>query len=103
SKVLRRQASSGCPTCLPGRTTGRLEAGRSIMTDMHKPTLRSAQFVTKVIIALLSLLATRTATADKVVLIAGGGTGGDNIPATEAKVAGPFGLAFDKAGNMYIG
>jgi streptogramin lyase len=44
-----------------------------------------------------------TARADKVVLVAGGGAVTDGVPAVEAKVAGPFGVIFDKAGNLYIG
>ncbi len=42
------------------------------------------------------------ARADKVTLIAGG-TGGDGGPADQAKVSKPFGVIFDKAGNMFIG
>jgi DNA-binding beta-propeller fold protein YncE len=41
--------------------------------------------------------------ADKLVLVAGGGTGGDGGPANQAKLDKPFGLAFDKAGNLFIG
>jgi DNA-binding beta-propeller fold protein YncE len=41
------------------------------------------------------------ARADKLVLVAGGGTGGDG-PALEAALKGPFGVDFDKFGNMYI-
>jgi DNA-binding beta-propeller fold protein YncE len=40
--------------------------------------------------------------ADKLALVAGGGTGGDGGPATEAKVQSPFGVAFDRVGNLYI-
>jgi DNA-binding beta-propeller fold protein YncE len=40
--------------------------------------------------------------ADKLVLVAGGGEGGDNVPATQARLIAPFGVDFDKAGNMYI-
>jgi sugar lactone lactonase YvrE len=36
------------------------------------------------------------------VLIAGGGTGEDNVRATEAKLNLPFGIGFDKAGNFYL-
>jgi DNA-binding beta-propeller fold protein YncE len=41
------------------------------------------------------------ARADKLVLVAGGGTGGDG-PALQAELKGPFAVGFDKAGNMYI-
>jgi len=40
--------------------------------------------------------------ADKLVLIAGGGTDENNVPATKAKLIGPFGIDFDKAGNSFI-
>jgi len=49
------------------------------------------------------LLAAGISRADKLVLVAGGGTGGDGGPAAQAKLDKPFGLAFDKAGNLYIG
>ena len=42
------------------------------------------------------------ARADQLVLVAGGGVGLDNVPATKAKLNGPFGVAFDTSGNMYI-
>lgn len=43
-----------------------------------------------------------TVRADKLVVIAGGGTGGDGVPALQGKLVEPFGVGFDKAGNMYI-
>jgi hypothetical protein len=57
---------------------------------------------TAVVAILLSLAFTDPARADKVTLVAGG-TGGDGGPAIQAKVSKPFGVIFDKAGNMYIG
>lgn len=38
---------------------------------------------------------------DRVVLVAGGGDGGDG-PATQAKLNGPFGVEFDRSGRMWI-
>jgi hypothetical protein len=38
----------------------------------------------------------------RLVLVAGGGTGGEGSKATEAKLVEPFGIAFDRAGNMYL-
>lgn len=38
--------------------------------------------------------------ADKVVLVAGGGSGGDGSPAIDAKLVTPFGVDFDPAGNL---
>lgn len=49
----------------------------------------------------MCLLSVSVARADKLVLVAGGGTAGDG-PALEAELKGPFGVDFDKAGNMYI-
>ncbi len=40
--------------------------------------------------------------ADRLVLVAGGGSGGDGVPATQAKLSAPFGCDFDKSGNMYL-
>jgi hypothetical protein len=48
------------------------------------------------------LVAARPVQADKLVRIAGGGTDGANVPATQAKLAQPFGIDFDKAGNYYV-
>jgi DNA-binding beta-propeller fold protein YncE len=42
------------------------------------------------------------ARAEKLVLVAGGGTGGDGSPAAEAKLTTPFGVDFDRAGNLYF-
>lgn len=57
--------------------------------------------VVAVLFALSGLAA--EARADKVVLVAGGGPGGDGAWAAQGKISGPFGVAFDKAGNMFIG
>ncbi|CAN5877402.1 hypothetical protein BH11VER1_BH11VER1_20290 [soil metagenome] len=53
-------------------------------------------------VLLLSLISVAPARADKVTLVAGG-TGADGGPANLAKLSKPFGVIFDKAGNMYIG
>jgi DNA-binding beta-propeller fold protein YncE len=52
-------------------------------------------------VLIVSLQGVSAARADKLVLVAGGGTGGDG-PVLEAALKGPFGVDFDKAGNMYI-
>src|SRR2546421_5534254 len=51
---------------------------------------------------LLCLVLVRTAPADKLILVAGGGDGADNVAAAEAKLTAPFGVDFDKGDNMYI-
>ena len=50
----------------------------------------------------LSLLVGAVCRADKLVLVAGGDKDADNIPATQAALKTPFGVAFDKAGNIYF-
>jgi DNA-binding beta-propeller fold protein YncE len=55
----------------------------------------------RVSVALLFLLGVGLARADKVVLVAGGGKGGDG-PALEAQLASPFGIDSDRAGNFWI-
>jgi DNA-binding beta-propeller fold protein YncE len=40
--------------------------------------------------------------AQRIVLVAGGGDGGDGTPALGAKLTAPFGVDFDRAGNMFI-
>jgi DNA-binding beta-propeller fold protein YncE len=40
--------------------------------------------------------------AERLVLVAGGGSGGDGSPALEAKLQAPFGVDSDKAGNLYV-
>jgi DNA-binding beta-propeller fold protein YncE len=42
------------------------------------------------------------ARADKIVLVAGGGTAEDGAPAIEAKLLTPFGVASDGSGNLYV-
>src|SRR3954465_7624673 len=43
-----------------------------------------------------------TLSAQTVTVVAGGGTGGDNVPATAAELKGPANVTFDSAGNYYI-
>jgi sugar lactone lactonase YvrE len=49
-----------------------------------------------------ALLAATPAEAQKLIVVAGGGSKNGPTPATEAALIGPFGVDFDKAGNMYI-
>jgi hypothetical protein len=48
------------------------------------------------------LLQPALARADKLVLVAGGGSEVENVPATRAKLVAPFGIDFDRAGNAYL-
>ena len=48
------------------------------------------------------LASVAAARAEKLVLVAGGGDGGDGGSAREAKLREPFGVDFDRAGNLYL-
>jgi DNA-binding beta-propeller fold protein YncE len=48
------------------------------------------------------LLATASARADRLVLVAGGGDGPDGSPATKAKLIQPFGVDFGPDGTTYV-
>ena len=50
----------------------------------------------------LLLCCVSAARADKIVLVAGGGTGGDNTRAPTAKVIQPFGVDFDRLGGVWF-
>src|SRR5262245_43068056 len=50
----------------------------------------------------LSLALAGTARADKVVLVAGGDNPADGQPATQTRLKLPFGIDFDRAGNLYL-
>jgi len=65
---------------------------------MHRET--NAVFIK--LAAGILLLTTCFARADKVVLVAGGGTGGDGSPAVDAKLNQPFGVEFDHDGRLLI-
>ncbi len=55
-----------------------------------------------VIACLSSILGSTSASADKIQLVAGGGTGGDGGPAKQARLVSPFGVGSDAAGNLYV-
>lgn len=40
--------------------------------------------------------------AERLILVAGGGAGEENVPATQAKLNEPFATDFDEQGNLYI-
>jgi DNA-binding beta-propeller fold protein YncE len=54
-----------------------------------------------ILIVAISLTNSLSARADRIVLVAGGGSGGEG-PAKEAKLDGPFGIGSDKQGNLYF-
>ena len=54
-------------------------------------------------VSFLSVLALATvAHAGKLTLVAGGGDGGDGVPATQAKLHEPFAAALDARGNLFL-
>jgi DNA-binding beta-propeller fold protein YncE len=55
-----------------------------------------------ILLSLSLFLTARSAWADRIVLVAGGGEKGDGAPATEARLHRPFGVDFDKSGAMFI-
>src|SRR5437870_5524926 len=66
---------------------------RILMSHLYRAAIFSAT---------LSLTALSAVRADKLVLVAGGGDGADGSPALQAKLTGPFGVAFDRSGNLFI-
>jgi DNA-binding beta-propeller fold protein YncE len=52
--------------------------------------------------ALILVSACFRSRAAEVVLVAGGGEGRDKVPARQAKLSSPFGVDFDRAGNLYL-
>lgn len=55
-----------------------------------------------VLVLAVTVSAAGLARADKIVLVAGGAAAGDGIPATQAKLIAPFGVDWDKGGNLYL-
>jgi hypothetical protein len=54
------------------------------------------------IAVLVCLFGLNEVRADRLVLVAGGGTETDNTPALKAKLQGPFGVDFSKDGDFYL-
>jgi DNA-binding beta-propeller fold protein YncE len=53
-------------------------------------------------VVVLGLVDSPSVRADKLVLVAGGGSETPPAPATKAKLTAPFGVDFDKSGTMYL-
>ncbi|WP_422924942.1 hypothetical protein [Singulisphaera sp. PoT] len=53
-------------------------------------------------IAAAALILGSSSQAGQIVLVAGGGTGGDGSPADKVQLTSPFGVGFDGEGSMYI-
>src|SRR5262249_2029731 len=63
--------------------------------------MRSSIGAPALCLALWLVLAPSTR-ADKLVLVAGGGQEPDGAPATQSQLLMPFGVDFDKAGNLFL-
>ncbi|HZK82430.1 MAG TPA: hypothetical protein VFC46_15215, partial [Humisphaera sp.] len=70
---------------------------------MKTPTEFRAVIRSFAVALVIYLTALSEARADKLVLVAGGPGGDSSTTATTAKLNKPFAVAFDTAGNMYIG
>lgn len=55
-----------------------------------------------IVASVLFLLSASASGAEKLVLVAGGGDGGEGIEATNAKLIQPFGVDFDAAGKLTV-
>src|SRR5437762_6468603 len=55
-----------------------------------------------IVFVLTTLLITASASAQNVTLVAGGGDEGEGSLATKAKINSPFGVDFDKSGNLFF-
>src|SRR5262249_39778324 len=64
--------------------------------------IREATSMKTLFASLLLFLAASIVHADELVLVAGGGSEKDNVPATKARLIDPFGIDFDKDGNKWI-
>jgi len=53
-------------------------------------------------LCLCALLQLNVARADRIVLVAGGGSAMSGVPATECRLNQPFGVDFDPSGNLFI-
>src|SRR5207253_1505690 len=78
--------------------------GRGCRTDEQHRTeeckMRRSLVMTLGFIGVLAT--TASSDAARLILVAGGGTGGDGSPARSAKLDGPFGVAFDRSGTIYF-
>lgn len=61
-----------------------------------------AMLSTLVLVSCSTALTAQKDAAGRVALVAGGGSATGGAPATEAKLTAPFGVAFDRAGTMWM-
>ncbi len=54
------------------------------------------------VLASMLLISVASVRAEKLVLVAGGGSEPDKVTATKAKIQAPFAVDFDQAGNLYF-
>jgi sugar lactone lactonase YvrE len=73
-----------------------------LLLERVKPFTMATLMNTRRLGFICSILLTLVVRADRLVLVAGGGTKEDAAPATETKLTAPFGVGFDAAGNLYL-
>jgi sugar lactone lactonase YvrE len=64
--------------------------------------LTMQRLATTISLLLASMALQSAPAAEKIVLVAGSGERGDGSPAIEARLESPFGVDFDRAGNLYL-
>jgi DNA-binding beta-propeller fold protein YncE len=70
--------------------------------DFHEGVLMRRFLNLALVVASLGLTARAAGAAERVVLVAGGGTGSEGSPAVEAKLLSPFGVEHDAQGRLLI-
>src|SRR5438876_1134622 len=73
-----------------------------MMNGRQGESLMNATTRVSLLAAALCLVGSSSVRADRLVLVAGGGDGADGTPATRARLREPFGIGFDKDGNLFF-
>ncbi len=77
-------------------------ASRARAGKRDSTTRRATLFAGLMLLASVIFGTAQSVYAERLVLVAGGGDGGDGAPATAARLHNPFGVDFDKSGTMYL-
>src|SRR6185436_15907573 len=78
------------------------EIGKRMMKTKNTSLPLTDPFVLGVALCVLGCLGQSSVRAEKIVLVAGGGVATADAPATACKLNTPFGVHFDRAGNLFI-
>src|SRR5262245_7689589 len=98
----------GCTKASPGSCSTLAEAVHSravagaLSRSCEGEALMNSTARVSLLAAALYLVGGLPARADHPVLVAGGGDGPDGTPAVRARLREPFGVAFDRDGNLYL-